>query len=115
MSTSAPRVLHGPVRQAVRMAKAIEIEVARREVLARVRPLGVEEVELAAALGRRLGITAVAEAPVPGFDNSAMDGFAVRAADVTGGSADAPVALTVIDESRAGHPAARALGPGEAI
>jgi molybdopterin molybdotransferase len=97
------------------MARAIEIEAARREILARVRPLGVEEVGLAAALGRRLGITAIAEAPVPGFDNSAMDGFAVRAADIAGGGAAAPVALTVIDESRAGHPAARALGPGEAI
>jgi molybdopterin molybdotransferase len=97
------------------MARAIEVEAARREILARVRPLGVEEVGLAAALGRRLGITAVAEAPVPGFDNSAMDGFAVRGADVAAGSAAAPVALTVVDESRAGHPAARALGPGEAI
>jgi molybdopterin molybdotransferase len=115
MSTSAPRVLQGRVRQAVPMARAIEVGAARREILARVRPLGVEEVGLAAALGRRLGITAVAEAPVPGFDNSAMDGFAVRAADVAAGSATAPVALTVIDESRAGHPADRTLGPAEAI
>jgi molybdopterin molybdotransferase len=97
------------------MARAIEIEAARREVLARVRPLGVEEVGLAAALGRRLGITAVAEAPVPGFDNSAMDGFAVRSADVGAASPAAPVSLTVTDESRAGHPAERSLEPGEAI
>ncbi len=97
------------------MARAIEIEAARREVLARVRPLGVEEVGLAAALGRRLGITAVAEAPVPGFDNSAMDGFAVRGADVGAASAAAPVSLALIDESRAGHPAERSLEPGEAI
>src|SRR5882757_4634855 len=97
------------------MAKGIEVEAARREVLARVRPLGVEEVDLGAALGRRLGITAVAEAPVQGFDNSAMDGYAVRAADVAPASAATPVALTVIDESRAGHPAQRALGQGEAI
>lgn len=97
------------------MAKGIEVEAARREILARVRPLGLEEVGLGEALGRRLGITAVAEAPVQGFDNSSMDGFAVRAADVSGAGAAAPVALTLIDESRAGHPARRALGPGEAI
>jgi molybdopterin molybdotransferase len=97
------------------MARAIEIEAARREVLARVHPLGVEEVGLGAALGRRLGVTAVAEAPVPGFDNSAMDGFAVRGADVAAASAAAPVSLTLTDESRAGHPAERSLGPGEAI
>jgi molybdopterin molybdotransferase len=97
------------------MAKAIEVEAARREILARVRPLGVEEVGLSTALGRRLGITAVAEAPVQGFDNSSMDGYAVRAADVAEASAAAPVALTVVDESRAGHPASRALGHGETI
>jgi molybdopterin molybdotransferase len=44
-----------------------------------------------------------------------MDGFAVRAADVEGASPDVPVALRVVDESRAGHPAERALGAGEAI
>jgi molybdopterin molybdotransferase len=97
------------------MAKGIEVEAARREVLARARPLGVEEVDLATALGRRLGIAAVAEAPVQGFDNSSMDGYAVRAADVATASAAAPVALAVVDESRAGHPAGRALGAGEAI
>jgi molybdopterin molybdotransferase len=97
------------------MAKAIEIEAARREVLARVRPMPVEEVALAEALGRRLAVDAVADGPFQPFDNSAMDGFAVRAADVQQASAESPAALTVVDESRAGHPATRALGPGEAI
>jgi molybdopterin molybdotransferase len=97
------------------MAKGIEVEVARREILSRARPLGIEEVGLAEALGRRLGIAAVAEAPVQGFDNSSMDGYAVRAADVAAASGEAPVALTVVDESRAGRPAERALGTGEAI
>ncbi len=97
------------------MAKAIEIEAARREILARVRPLPVEEVGLGEALGRRLAADAVAAGPSQPFDNSAMDGFAVRAADLDGADGHAPVALAVIAESRAGHPAARALGPGEAI
>ena len=72
------------------MAKGIEVEAARREILARVRPLGVEEVGLAAALGRRLGVAAVAEAPVQGFDNSSMDGYAVRAIDTRGLQAVVP-------------------------
>jgi molybdopterin molybdotransferase len=97
------------------MARAIEVEAARREILSRVRPLGVEEVGLGEALGRRLGIAAVAAAPVQGFDNSSMDGYAVRAADVAGASAAAPVALVLVGESRAGHPAEWALGRGEAI
>ena len=52
---------------------------------------------------------------MPGFDNSAMDGYAVRAADTTGATGAEPARLPVVGESRAGHPAARALGAGEAI
>ncbi|MGH2937227.1 MAG: molybdopterin molybdotransferase MoeA [Solirubrobacterales bacterium] len=97
------------------MATPIAIDSARREVLARVRPTAVEEVGLDQALGRRLAVDAVADGPFQPFDNSAMDGFAVRAGDVGGAERDAPVALSVVDESRAGHPAERALGSGEAI
>jgi molybdopterin molybdotransferase len=52
---------------------------------------------------------------VPGFDNSSMDGFAVRAEDTRGAGPAAPVRLTVTDESRAGRPARSALRSGEAI
>ncbi|HEY2055946.1 MAG TPA: gephyrin-like molybdotransferase Glp [Solirubrobacterales bacterium] len=98
------------------MAKAmIEVEAARRKVLARVGLTPAEEVGLGEALGRRLAVDAVADAPFQPFDNSAMDGFAVRAADVAGASAEAPVTLAIVDESRAGHPAERSLGAGEAI
>lgn len=97
------------------MAKAIEVEDARREILARVRPTAVEEIGLDAALGRRLAVDAVAQGPFQPFDNSAMDGFAVRAADVADASEADPVALPIVDESRAGHPAELELGHGEAI
>ncbi|HEY2477139.1 MAG TPA: gephyrin-like molybdotransferase Glp [Solirubrobacterales bacterium] len=97
------------------MAKAIEIEAARHEVLSRIQVLPSEEVGLGGALGRRLAVDAVADAPFQPFDNSAMDGFAVRAADVAGAGADSPVALMIVDESRAGRPAGRAVGAGEAI
>jgi molybdopterin molybdotransferase len=97
------------------MANAIEIEAARREVLARVRPTPAEEVDLGDALGRRLAVDAVAEDRFQPFDNSAMDGFAVRAEDLAGASAGSPVALAIVDESRAGAPAARELAAGEAI
>ncbi len=52
---------------------------------------------------------------VPGFDNSAMDGFAVRAADTADVRAGLGVRLAVVDESRAGRPASRRLAAGEAI
>lgn len=93
----------------------IEIEEARGLVVERARPMPAEEVPLADALGRVLAVEVSATDPVPGFDNSAMDGFAVRAEDTERASPDGPVPLQVVDESRAGRPAQRALGPGEAI
>lgn len=93
----------------------IEPADAVRLVCERVAPLAAERVALGAALGRFLAAPLPARADDPAFDNSAMDGYAVRAADVAGASAERPVTLAVVDESRAGAPARRALGPGEAI
>src|SRR5687768_12157941 len=92
----------------------LEIDVARELVLARAGTLGSERVAVREALGRVLAEDVTSADAVPGFDNSAMDGFAVRAADTLGADGD-PVRLAVVDESRAGHPAERSLGPGEAI
>jgi molybdopterin molybdotransferase len=92
-----------------------EIEEASRLVLERVEPLPAEPVGVGAALGRVLAEEVTSADPVPGFDSSAMDGYAVRAADTVGAGAGDPATLPVVDESRAGHPAQRPLGPGEAI
>lgn len=96
-------------------AQLIEIEEARRLVLERAAPLGGEPVALAEALGRVLAEEVASADDVPGFDNSAMDGYAVRAVDTTGAGPKAPVHLRVVDESRAGHPAQRSLSAGEAV
>jgi molybdopterin molybdotransferase len=93
----------------------IEIERAREVVLERAAPLEAERVALAEALARVLADEVRSEEPVPGFDNSAMDGFAVRAGDTAGARPDAPVVLRVAGESRAGHPADTPLREGEAI
>ena len=74
-----------------------------------------ERVPLREALGRVLVADVESTDRVPGFDNSSMDGFAVRARDVGGATAEEPASLLVVDESRAGRPAARAVGDGEAI
>jgi molybdopterin molybdotransferase len=97
------------------MARAIEVEAARREILARVRATAAQNVRLGEALGRRLAIDAVADGQFQPFDNSAMDGFAVRAAEVSGAGPDSPVTLTIVDESRAGRPPTHAVKAGEAI
>ena len=95
--------------------KLIEPLEARRLVLERATPLGAESVPLRAALGRVLAADVESPHPVPGFDNSSMDGFAVRAVDTLGASAAAPVALRLADESRAGRPAQSSLDRGQAI
>ena len=60
------------------------LEEARAQILAGVAPKSVEVVDLAAALGRVLAQPVESRLTLPPWDNSAMDGFAVRAADVAG-------------------------------
>jgi molybdopterin molybdotransferase len=74
--------------------------------------LGVEDVPLAAAHGRVLAEDVVARVALPGFDNSAMDGYAARRADVAAASADRPVRLPVADDIPAGRTDVRPLEPG---
>src|SRR2546423_7090492 len=76
----------------------IEVEEAQRRVLAEVALFDAEEVALVDALGRVLRQDVVAPEDVPQRDNSAMDGYAVRADDVAG----APVSLRVIEDLPAG-------------
>jgi molybdopterin molybdotransferase len=93
----------------------IEIDHARRLVLEHARPLAGEHVPTREGLGRVLAEDVAAAEDVPGFDNSAMDGFALLAADTAGARSEQPVELTIVDESRAGRPAGSALAPGQAI
>src|SRR5687768_160424 len=90
------------------MSRLLTIEEALAAVLARVQPLEPERVELEAAAGRVLAVEARALVDLPPFRSSAMDGFALRAADVPG-------TLPVVFRIAAGRPAERALRPGEAM
>jgi molybdopterin molybdotransferase len=105
-------VSHYSLRMA---AGLLPLEDAIDRVLAVVAPLDVEQVRLHEALGRVLADDVAAGEPVPAFANSAMDGFAVRAADVQDASETKPVSLRVAAESRAGAPADVTLLPGEAV
>jgi len=79
-------------------------------------PTPVEKVRpLAQALGHYLAKDIKAPEPSPRFTNSAMDGIAVRFADVEGAAAEAPERLKVIGESRAGSPFPGTVGAGEAV
>ena len=86
-------------------AVATELESvagAQRRLLDQVGVLEPETVGIDAALGRILAEPIASPTDLPGFDNSAMDGYAVRATDIERASAGAPVRLPVIGESRAG-------------
>ncbi len=80
----------------------LEVEEARARISAAITPLAGEMVPLRAAAGRVLAESVVAPLALPPFDNSAMDGYAVRAADVAGAGADSPVMLTQIGAVAAG-------------
>ncbi len=84
-------------------------------VVAALLPLLPEEqVPLAAANGRVLARDVVAGVALPGFDNSAMDGYAIRAADLAGLAAGAPVRLPVAQDIPAGRTDVHPLEPGTA-
>src|SRR5690349_7422437 len=93
----------------------LEIDDARERVLGQAPSPQSEAVTLHEAAGRVLAEDVVAPEPVPAFDNSAMDGYAVRAADTAGAAPESPVRLEVRDESRAGRPEESPVGDGEAI
>ena len=90
------------------MSQLLSIEEALGRVLARVRPLESEPVGVAQAAGRVLAEDVASPVDLPPFPSSAMDGFAVRAADTPG-------RLPVVFRIAAGAPAERPLGAGEAM
>jgi molybdopterin molybdotransferase len=93
----------------------IPLADAQAHVLERVAPLAPRPTWTVAAVGCVLAETVLSPEDVPPFANTAMDGYAVRAADVAGATPDSPVELPVVAEVAAGHPADRALQPGEAM
>jgi len=88
---------------------------AQRRVLDGVSPLPAETVDLADAGGLVLAAPVRSALTVPTWDNSAMDGFAVRSTDVAAATAGAPVVLRVLGEVAAGRPPDQEVAPGTAI
>lgn len=93
----------------------ISVREALQRVLESLPRMGGEQVPLAAARGRALAADIRALRDVPPFRNSAMDGFAVRSADVASASAAAPVVLRVLETVGAGAVARQAVVGGTAI
>lgn len=93
----------------------LTVEEALARVLAGVPVLEAERLPLSEALGRVLAAPVAARESLPPFANSAMDGYALRAADVSGASRESPAVLQVVGDIAAGAAPEMAVGPGQAV
>lgn len=94
---------------------AYSVQEASERILAPIEPLGTERVPLRRAHLRVLAEDVVSPIEHPPWDNSSMDGYAVRAIDVSSASANAPVRLPVLETIAAGRQPSQALAPNTAI
>ena len=95
--------------------KLIPLEDAQSIVLSHVAPTDLVEIPVWQAAGLPLAEDAVADIDISPFANSAMDGYAVRSADLVQASGEAPVTLDVIGHEAAGHVFEGAIGAGETV
>jgi molybdopterin molybdotransferase len=93
----------------------LTVEEAREYVLGSIDRLEEVETPLLDAWGLNLAEEAVAGDDIPPFDNSAMDGYAVRADDIAAASNENPTALVVLGDLPAGYTADAVVGKGQAI
>ena len=93
----------------------LSVEEALQQVLDLARRLDVQEVALADALGAVLAEDLVAGFAIPPFDNSGMDGYAVRRADAAAAVEDRPLTLPVVGEIAAGQEPGARLAVGTAV
>ena len=93
----------------------IPVQEARDIILRRMPLLGKERVGLFSALGRILAEDVISPYNVPPYDNSAMDGYALRSEDLRGATPDNPVVLEVLEDLPAGYVSQKIVGPGQAI
>jgi molybdopterin molybdotransferase len=93
----------------------ISLEEAQEKILAAVQPLPAEEIPVQDALGRYLAASIVSSVDLPPADNSAVDGYAVRAADLAAATAGNPVALRLSGGTRAGSVFAGGVEAGACV
>lgn len=92
----------------------ITVKDALERVLESIAPVGLERLDILSAQGKILGEDIYSTQNIPPKDNSAMDGYALRAEDTKGASRGKPVVLQVIEDIPAGKAAQKKVGPGQA-
>jgi molybdopterin molybdotransferase len=96
------------------LSHLLSVAEAQAKLLAHIHPLGVEIIPLKRSTGRVLAEPVLAMFNIPPFNNSSMDGFALRAIDTNSAKIDAPITLEVIGDIPAGFVAERPIAPGQA-
>ena len=102
-------------RHGVSPGDLVSIDAHRADILDRIRPLPPTQLGITEAEGSVLAEDITASRPLPPFDNSAMDGYALIAADTAGAARNAPVTLRVTGEVAAGDTGAYAVTPGTCL
>ncbi|HEY9909481.1 MAG TPA: gephyrin-like molybdotransferase Glp [Thermosynechococcaceae cyanobacterium] len=96
----------------------LSVEQAEQIILDLVQPFDLdrdsETLDLLESLDRVLAQPVVSELDFPHWDNSAMDGYAVRSEDVQNSSAEAPIVLKIVEEIPAGSSPQKSIAPGQA-
>lgn len=93
----------------------ISVQEAEEKILAAAVPLGTEERSLMEALGKVLSEPIGASLSLPPFDNSAMDGYAVRSEDLAGATKEVPIRLALVGAVVAGSVRDEPLQTGQAV
>lgn len=106
---------HSATPEAAAPGSLSTVEAYQAAILSAIAPLASTSLELAAAEGCVLAEDVTAAVALPSFDNSSMDGYAVRAADVADATQVSPVTVRVTGEIAAGDTGVHRLAPGSAI
>ena len=93
----------------------ISVDDALDTILQRFEPLEPEMVDVLQSLGRTLAEDTFSDVDIPPFDNSAMDGYAIRAVDARGATRENPARLRVVANLAAGHTSDAVVEPSTAI
>jgi molybdopterin molybdotransferase len=110
---SSAKTLHDIAATSDYDPNSMPVEIARQHIRAFLSPVtAIERLNIRAALGRVLAEDVISPVNVPQHDNSAMDGYAVRFADLNG---DAETALKVVGAAFAGKPYVGTVGAGQAV
>lgn len=93
----------------------LRVDEAQSKALSHIQPLGFEKVSILESLGRVISEDMIAPRDLPPYDNSGMDGYAIRSEDIAYASEKTPVRLEVIEDLRAGFVSEKTVQKGQTI